>query len=50
MAKHEEKCRDKTNTQGAFALGQELEKLHASLRGRGIDVPAEQLIHEDRVR
>jgi hypothetical protein len=27
-----------------------LEKLHASLRGRGIDVPAEQLIREDRAR
>ena len=27
-----------------------LEKLHASLRGRGITIPAEQLIREDRER
>ena len=27
-----------------------LEKLHASLRGRGINTPAEQLLREDRDR
>jgi plasmid stability protein len=27
-----------------------LERLHASLRGRGITIPAEQLIREDRER
>jgi plasmid stability protein len=27
-----------------------LEKLHASIRGRGIDIPAEQLVREDRER
>jgi plasmid stability protein len=27
-----------------------LEKLHTSLRGRGIDIPAEQLLREDRDR
>jgi hypothetical protein len=27
-----------------------LEKLHASLRGRGITIPAEQLIREERER
>jgi plasmid stability protein len=27
-----------------------LEKLHASLRGRGIDIPAEHLLREDRER
>jgi plasmid stability protein len=27
-----------------------LDRLHASLRGRGIDIPAEQLLREDRDR
>jgi len=48
MAKYEEKCALKRIRRERSLWVRKLEKLHASLRGRGIDVPAEQLIREDR--